>query len=366
MLSITHKNAVRAFIGQLSLWLPGPRGRMPRLYCNLIGGRTTGGPDRFLRNFLFSESVKNRFEISNLSLKNCASALVFSSSWGDSFTKICNRHSIQTVLRIDGFYVPDDTIDENYQHGIEYRSWFNKRLGRDLALFGHVIYQPQFSKKICDTYLQKREAGYSIIPNGADLSHFEPSDDVAKNEVLKLVVLGKHYPKHLLLALDIFQRVLQKQPVELLTIGPMRDGSADVNSFIEKQELEASIKDRITCIGTVSFEDLPAVLSSSDILLHVKVGDWCPNAVIEAMGCGLPVVCPAWGGTQELVGKAGVAVVGPPWDIDETLIRGMSEAVFTIQSALSSYKRRAGERVVKEFDIQNVARRYLEILGYSE
>ena len=365
ILTIRAKNAARAFIGQLSLWLPAPKGRRLRLYCNLIGGKTAGGPDRFLRNFLLSASVKNRFEISNLSLKNCASALVFSSSWGDSFTKICNRYSIRTILRVDGFYVPDDTVDDNYQHGIEYRRWFNTRLGRDLALVDHVIYQSQFSKRICDSYFQKREAHYSIIPNGTNLLHFKPSDDGLKNEVLKLVVLGKHYPKHLLLALDIFQRVLQKQPVELLIIGPMRDGSGGVNMFIESQELKAGLKARITCVGTVSFEKLPALLRSSDIFLHVKVGDCCPNAVIEAMGCGLPVVCPAWGGTQELVGEAGVSVDGPPWDIDEGLIQGMTEAVFKIQSDLLFYKRRARERTLREYDIPNVTKCYLDVLEYS-
>ena len=44
------------------------------------------------------------------------------------------------------------------------------------------------------------------------------------------------------------------------------------------------------------------LMRRAHLLLHTKVKDPCPSAVIEAMACGLPVVYPASGGTVELVG----------------------------------------------------------------
>ena len=100
MLPIKIKNTVRALVGHLSIYFSDRKHRKSRLYCNLIGGKVSGGPDRFLRNLLASSSVENEIEISNWSLKKCNSALVFSSSWGDSFTKFCRKNLIRSVLRV--------------------------------------------------------------------------------------------------------------------------------------------------------------------------------------------------------------------------------------------------------------------------
>ena len=144
----------------------------------------------------------------------------------------------------------------------------------------------------------------------------------------------------------------------------MRNGIEGVKDYIDAQDLSTSIHKYITCKGTVSFNDLPSVLSDSDILLHVKVGDWCPNAVLEAMGCGLPVVSPSFGGTKELVGEAGICINGPEWDINDDLVDGMVQAITEVQSNLLEYKYKARERILREFDITNISKLYLAKLGY--
>ncbi len=56
----------------------------------------------------------------------------------------------------------------------------------------------------------------------------------------------------------------------------------------------------------------PSVFRRAHVLLHTKVNDPCPTAVIEAMACGVPVAYAASGGTVELVGdEAGVGVPHP-------------------------------------------------------
>ncbi len=98
--------------------------------------------------------------------------------------------------------------------------------------------------------------------------------------------------------------------------------------------------------------------------MHVKVGDWCPNAVLEAMGCGLPVVCPAFGGTKELVGEAGISVDGPAWEINEILVDGMVKAVIEVQSDLIGYKKKARDRILNQYNITKIAKHYLTVLEY--
>jgi glycosyltransferase involved in cell wall biosynthesis len=66
--------------------------------------------------------------------------------------------------------------------------------------------------------------------------------------------------------------------------------------------------------------------------------DWCPNTVVEALACGLPVLCSHNGGTKELVRGSGiiqefeetydfkkVPLYKPPMPDPKLVARGMSE-----------------------------------------
>ena len=141
------KNCIRLLIGLHSYYFPKVKRHKEYLSCNLIGGRVYGGPDRFLRNLLSSSDIKDQIHVSNWSLKFCRSALVFSSSWGNSFTRLCHFFDVKSVLRVDGFYVPDDIIEAKFHLSLSYRKYVNQRLSRDLKSFEHVIYQSQFAKK---------------------------------------------------------------------------------------------------------------------------------------------------------------------------------------------------------------------------
>ena len=192
------KTLIRAQIGILSvIFSTNQILSRDRFYCNLILGRVDGGPNRFLKNLISSRSIKNKLIINNWSLKGCSSALVFSGSWGNSFSKICKKKSIKTILRVDGFFVPDDSVDLNYQHSKAFQKRMNHRLSYDLEHFDHIIYQSKFSKEICDKYLFDRQDNFSIISNGTDLDHFKPQAISQVKDKLRIILVAKYYPKHL-------------------------------------------------------------------------------------------------------------------------------------------------------------------------
>lgn len=359
-MNIKYKNLIRAYIGFFTTLLIFKKRTGTKIYCNLKGGAISGGPDRFLKSITTSTQFKNIVSLSNWSLSGCHSALVFSSSWGNSFTFLCKLLRIKSVLRVDGFYVPDDKVDESFQQSHGFRKWTNNRLAKDLQRFDHIIYQSDFSKKICDQYLFKRNNNYSIIYNGTNIRKFDIG--VRKNKKIQLILLGKHYPKHLKLSIDIIRHIKDELDVELLIIGPMRNGEDIVEDFISSMGIEEEVLEKIRCLGIKPYEQLPDLIRNADIFLHVKVGDWCPNAVLEAMACGLPVVCPEWGGTSELVGDAGISVPGPEWDVNNELIKGMAQGVLTISKNLSEYKLKARTRVRDHFDIENISKNYMKVL----
>ena len=147
MLKFHLKNFIRLVISILTVFLPPYGSKTFTIYCNLFGGKVYGGPNRFLKNITSSKAVKDSISITNWRLRGCNSALVFSSSWGKSFSRLCRMFGVKSVLRVDGFYVPDDIVDERFQQEKDFRMWVNRRLGEDLESFDHIIYQSQFSKK---------------------------------------------------------------------------------------------------------------------------------------------------------------------------------------------------------------------------
>lgn len=362
MLQVKIKNIIRLLVAILNMLMREKKLNIDRIYFNLIGGNITGGPDRFLKSIRTSEALGKSIEITNWSLKGCKSALVFSSSWGPSFSVMCRLLKVKSVLRVDGFYVPEDKVDQDFQQPKKFRLWLNNRLKYDLESFDHVIYQSNFSKKICDRYLFNRRDNFSIISNGTNINKFKFVNKET-SDTIKIIVLGKHYPKHLNLALNIFSEVLEAIPAELVIIGPMRNGVDGVQDHINHSSVGAGTLKFVRCLGIRTYDELPALLSNADIFLHVKVGDWCPNAVLEAMASGLPVVCPSWGGTKELVGNAGIIVDGPEWGVDDSLISGMVDGVITLSQNLNYFKKLARSRAESHFNIEDTSKQYLEVLG---
>jgi glycosyltransferase involved in cell wall biosynthesis len=69
----------------------------------------------------------------------------------------------------------------------------------------------------------------------------------------------------------------------------------------------------VTFAGSVAPVDMPAVYRTGDVFALSSHFDNSPNAVLEAMACGLPVVATDVGGVRALVSSSGGAVV-PPGD----------------------------------------------------
>ena len=363
MLITKIKTLVRTLIGVMSVTFMSEVPKSgSKFYCNLILDRVDGGPNRFLKNLTTSKRVRGNLQTNNWSLRGCSSALVFSGSWGNSFSIVCKKKSIKSILRVDGFFVPEDKIDLNYQHSEKFQRRMNRRLAYDLEAFDHIIYQSHFSKEICDEYLYHRRSGFSIISNGTDINHFKPGNYISNKE-LKIIVLAKHYPKHLDLALSIFKEIQKYENVEMTIVGTMRNGTEGVKEYVNQSSIISLENSNIKFKSFIKLDNLPALLSSHDVFLHVKVGDWCPNAVIEAMSCGLPVVCPSWGGTKEILGNAGISVDGPKWGVNKQLIEGMAQAVLKISKDLNTYKENARKHAIKNHSIDDVSSKYLKLLN---
>jgi glycosyltransferase involved in cell wall biosynthesis len=163
---------------------------------------------------------------------------------------------------------------------------------------------------------QHREIGYlppfeAVVPNGFDLGRFRP-DRAARSRVrarlglpadatLVVHVARFHPVKGLDILLDAFAALAAGTRLILAGRG-MDAANADLAAAISRRGLGTAVLP----LGEV--DDVAELVAAGDLLVHASLGEGFPNAVGEAMACGVPVVATRAGDTEALVGDAGFLV----------------------------------------------------------
>ncbi|MGC8725301.1 MAG: glycosyltransferase family 4 protein [Thermoplasmata archaeon] len=127
--------------------------------------------------------------------------------------------------------------------------------------------------------IKKKMGGYEkihVIPNGVDVHIYKPSS--TKNKTI--VLIGEVSPRK-----DIHTafKALKGTNVNVVVIGPVKD--KEYLSY-----LKSLIPDAIFT-GEIDELKMIEILSSSMIFLHPSRSEGLSMAIIEAMSCGLPVIC---------------------------------------------------------------------------
>lgn len=103
--------------------------------------------------------------------------------------------------------------------------------------------------------------------------------------------------------------------------------------------------------------DIPEILAASDIVaLASRFGEGCPNAVLEAMAAGKPVVAARSGGTPEVVADGGTGILFPPQDIDA--LRAAVQSLAADPGKRQAMGAAGRERAEREFGVGRLVRSY--------
>ena len=143
-----------------------------------------------------------------------------------------------------------------------------------------------------------------VIRNGVDLARFDPSaphEDVRAGlsipkDALLLVSIGrlaenKGY-EYLLEGFGAIRSALNDRDIRLVIVG---DGS--YREILERMINERGLGDFVILTGQRT--DVPDLLAASDVFVMPSIEEGLPNAMLEAMSMGLPVVATNVGGIPE-------------------------------------------------------------------
>ncbi|HEX6792032.1 MAG TPA: glycosyltransferase family 4 protein [Candidatus Krumholzibacteria bacterium] len=161
-------------------------------------------------------------------------------------------------------------------------------------------------------------ARVDVIPNGVDAARFFPRRAGEARERLGIANDGRivvcvsrlSHEKGIDVLVDAFAR-MQDAGARLFVVG---DG-------VERDALAQRARERgagasITFAGTRPHDEIPWWLAAADVVVLASRHEGMPNAVLEALASGRPVVATAVGGTRELVTDPALGRLVPPEDVD--------------------------------------------------
>ncbi|HNO94378.1 MAG TPA: glycosyltransferase [Anaerolineales bacterium] len=195
-----------------------------------------------------------------------------------------------------------------------------ERAAFDPSKFSHMMYALQNASAVTTnaSILAKKAKAFfdrevHIIPNGIDTERFKPMEknsvlaealglvDEKKKEERKFVIgfVGElREKKGLATLLSGYTQITKTMPASLLIVGEVREGE-DKKYFEEFKSNNPQLS--ITVTGHVPHKDLPAYYSLMDVFVHPSLRDGMPNAVLEAMACGVPVIATPVGGALDVL-----------------------------------------------------------------
>jgi glycosyltransferase involved in cell wall biosynthesis len=193
----------------------------------------------------------------------------------------------------------------------------------------------------------------AVIPNFVareEIERAEPLDDprVSADDELVLHVGRLSPDKNLRVLIAAFEEVCRKRPrakLALCGVGPWQD-------LLMEQVRRSDLESRVVFAGFV--RNIPSWLKRADVVVAISEAEGHPNAVIEAIAAGAPIVLSAIPSHQAIVDDGGAAFV--PFDDVRAVAHAIDE---TLQDRSAALQRAArAKSTVAELTLDAAVRQY--------
>lgn len=320
-----------------------------------------GGPASFQSSLIHSLSVRG-IAVTRDPLDPAVSAILLiggAQHPGDVFR--AQRMGVRVVQRLNGMNWIHKKKFTGIRHFLkaEYGNFLLSNIRRRAD---RIVYQSEFSRSWWERVYGKLVVPQLVIHNGVDLDQFSPGGlNLPIDHYRVLMVeghLGGGYEQGLITGVQLVHLLNQRMDkrVELMVVG---DVPQSLRSRAE------SLGEKITWRGVVKREIIPEIDRSAHLFFSSDLNAACPNSVIEAMACGLPVIAFDTGAMKELVPIHAGRIAGyggNVWNLDQPDMYALADAareVLMDREKLSAGARRQAESAHNE---EFVANRYLDVL----
>ncbi len=227
-----------------------------------------------------------------------------------------------------------------------------------------IVYQSQFSFDWWQRVYGAINAPHQVTYNGVDLSQFSPEGAPSlPADGCRLLLVEGHlsgdYAQGLENALHLAELLQNEHHIktELVVVG-------NVPAAV-KNRYQPTAGGAITWAGVVKREQIPEIDRSAHLLFSADLNAACPNAVIEALACGLPVVAFDTGALSELL-QGGAGQVAPYgsnyWKLEAPAVAPLAVAAAQIFADNPRYRQAARARAEAAFGLDQMVEGYLNAL----
>jgi glycosyltransferase involved in cell wall biosynthesis len=286
------------------------------------------------------------------------------------------KRGIPIIQRLDGInWVQRKRLTSlRYHLRAEYGNAALAFIRRFLA--DKIIYQSEFTHQWWEDWYGKTRIPYTVIHNAVDLDIYAPIDTKKSASAQKYAPRSSTPDKYRIVlvegslaggldsglrwAVNLAENLSEILPIELLVVGK-------VDKKRKTEILAKTIAD-IKFLGVVQREEIPAIDRSAHLYFSAEVNPPCPNAVIEALACGLPVLGFDTGSLAELVPPSAGKTVpygADVWKLEDPDISTLAEAALEILTNISSYQKAARKHAEKKLGLDLMVEKYLSFFTTS-
>lgn len=262
------------------------------------------------------------------------------------------------------------------QNGVFYPGWYagdwqaeNARMGHAYRIADHVFWQSTFCRECADRFLGRRDGPGEVLFNAVDTRRFAPRrTEVDRGDRPFTFLLTGKIQAHLAYRLEDGVGGLSAARASGLDAELHVAGLLDAGA---RQALDAAsrrhgVGSHVRFLGPYTQVEGPAVYAAADAYVMTKHADPCPNTVIEAMACGLPVAYVASGGVPELVGPDAGASIEADDDWERPFrpdTDALGAAMCTVADRRETMSAAARRRAEDKFDIGGWIARHKAVFG---
>ena len=229
-------------------------------------------------------------------------------------------------------------------------------------LADQVIYQSEFIKNWWEDWYRPTRVPSSVIMNGVDLNQYTPNglhERPAGHNRLLIVEgsLTGALNSGLFHAAELADRLSHRYKIELCIVGRVDRRT--------KNKLQRQTTFRVRFLDAIAREQIPWIMRSSHLLFSAEVNPPCPNSVIEALACGLPVIGFDTGSLSEIVqGDAGrlTSYGANPWKLQKPAISALENVAVEVLEDQPRFRTAARQQAEVGLGLDKMVDEYLKIL----
>ena len=270
------------------------------------------------------------------------------------------RRGIRVVQRLDGI----NWVQRVKWSGVKYSvraEYGNVMLASIRNRFAdRVIYQSRFIRHWWEDWYGVAKAPATVIINGVDLNAYTHDGEHERptNKYRMLLLegsLARGLNSGLFHAVSVAEKLSAKYPMEVVVAGTVDEAT--------QQKLRSNVS--VKFLGTVPRADIPKLARSSHMMYCAEVNPPCPNSVIEALACGLPIIGFDSGSLKELVTEDAGCIVPygtNPWKLETPNIEALASSAGEVLEKQDQFRAAARRRAESAFGLDQMVESYLKVL----